>query len=216
MTSFSGMQGAELNIRMQVVGRDTTDIHVDCFDTIDECLQDEGLVAEEGATVIVAYQGRRLDTRLSFHFNGVTNNAHLVVLVKSPKRQRPPFTVFGSARRAQIMAENREAIEKTRQIRRREMARLSDMAFASWEMVPQFANIAQAILSAQDKREREMFTFAAEEPTVVAKADGPNTAPLPTLIESKPLFLGGIQTTSVGISPVISDPARKEVAQKGE
>lgn len=216
MTSFCGMQGAELNIRMQIVGVDSRDIHTDSFDTIDECLQREGFLDEEGATVIVAYQGRRLDTRLSFHFHGVTNNSHLVVLVKSPKRQRLPFRVFGSARRAQIMAENKEAIEKTRQIRRREMARLSDMAFASWEMVPQFANIAKAILNAQEKRESEMFSLAVEEPTVIAKADGPSTAPLPTLIESRPLFLGGIQATSVGINPVISDPARKEVAQQGE
>ena len=209
------MQPSNLTLRIQWLGQEVKHVETNTFDVIEDCLAREGFTAAEGSIIFAACRGQQLKTHLTFHANEVANGSLIILIAKNPKpvrkhRQFPPVSP-----RAQIIAEKRAVTENYQRERRAEMARLSDMAFASWELVPQFTNVAKSIIQAR-ARENEFFYLEQEETVLSSNAEGPSVEPLPPLQDSKPFIIGGLQTENLGIASHISDPAREEVSHKEE
>ena len=210
------MQPSNLTLRIQWLGQEVKHVETNTFDVIEDCLAREGFTAAEGSIIFAACRGQQLKTHLTFHANEVANGSLIILIAKNPKpvrkhRQFPPVSP-----RAQIIAEKRAVTEKYQRERRAEMARLSDMAFASWELVPQFTNVAKSIIQAREGRENEFFYLEQEQTVLSSNAEGPSVEPLPPLQDSKPFIIGGLQTENLGIASHISDPAREEVSHKEE
>ena len=145
----------------------------------------------EGAVGDVTFvsRGRVLAPQFSVGHHELRDGDRVFVHTPRPKRQR-----IIVSRRAARAAKNTPF-----EMRRKENARLSDLAFASWEMHGQFGTLMNAILKTRALREECEVLFAEE--TVVDGTKSIREDPLPVL-DSGFADVDGDVTADVCVLPV--------------
>ena len=200
------MNPVSLVVRIDRASGDGRHVTTNTHDVISDCLAREGFGDIEGSVVVAAHKGRWLNTALTFGYYGISDGDRIVVAMKRPhvKRSRQFLDFASRQRRADVTFKKPHDLAKLQ-----ETARITDLAFSSWESMPEFQNLMKGILE-NDRRRREWFeeTFMGNNPeTVVKPASEICCDPLPALVADSSGPNGrGVYDGDFPIKQVITEP----------
>ena len=121
-------------------------------DCLDEVAKFHNLYNGAPSDTVFVCRGQVLGPLLSLGHHGIREGDRIFVHHRRPRVTRPPFN-----RRMAFKQPN-----TTSEARRAETARISDLAFSSWEMHGQFLSLMNAILEARARREDCEILFVEE------------------------------------------------------
>ena len=139
------MEPQDLVLRMQWNWGGEKIVKTNSFEVIGDCVSREGFVPFEGSRIFGACNGRAIDLDMTFSYYNIRNGSKVVLCAKRvPGRgSRRQFGEMRNQRRGVAEELFRRRIDVAR---REEIARLDDLAFASWECETEFATMMKDML----------------------------------------------------------------------
>ena len=143
-----------VSVRVQWTWGEPIEVSLSKFQTVGELLESAGFSAPPETTLFAAYRGRILKPELSLKFYDIKTGARIVCGTKRrpSKRKSEQFLRLLNCPRGPVPAfarPNRDPVETDALD---EFARLTDLSFASWEALPEYASIMKELLKEQEEQ----------------------------------------------------------------
>ena len=191
-------------------GGDKT-IEVNSCDVIGECLETEGFVVPSNSDLFAAFRGQLISLRMSFSYYGMVDGSVIVLVMKKRKTHDRTRRFLESLKRKEPIV-TIVAPDPCLIARKEEMARLNDLAFASWEAGPDYPVLIKG--AGEMRRGRQAGDLSHREPTVIRQSSKICCDPLPLLRDgSERTVIGDLKSdleVDVFLSGSYNEPCNKK------
>ena len=142
------MEDELIEVRVRWANGDGTTVSLSKFDTVGELIARAGVPAPSGSRVIAAHRGRFLQDAMSLGFYGITSGSNVICALRRDSETKPPRPPCSLARdrfpNLELSRESKNVWD--------ELARLSDLSFASWEALPEYGSIMKELMKEQEEQ----------------------------------------------------------------
>lgn len=155
---------------------------------IGDVLSEEGFEEISGNKLIVVCNGKILEPYFTFAHYSIKSGMKLVLALKkipTKDKSRKFLESLNMSKQNPITLPQSHQTEKNQPevARMQEIARLTDLAYSTWEALPDYNLIMNEILASQEEQAQE-YTYEEEPiPTVITKADQIQEDPLPNFLD---------------------------------
>jgi hypothetical protein len=171
-----------------------------------------GFSALENATLLVAHKGRVIDGLFTFGHHDVRTGDRLVCLLRRPRgrdRSSRFRDMVWPVKR--VVCQLGPIGDPAEASRRAEIARMTDLSFIGWELMPDGQRVMEDFQQEKEKQPKDRAGFSG--PTVVTESQGMSEAPLPIFSQPDAVLWSAISKGKrwpPGFVNELSDQARGE------
>lgn len=175
-------------IRAQWTWGDSKIIKTFDNNVIGDVLSEEGFEEISGNKLIIACNGKLIEPCFTFAHYSIKSGMKLVMTLKkipTKDKSRKFLESLNMNKQNSITLNQSHQAEKNQseEARMEEIARLTDLAYSTWEALPDCNLIMNEILASQEEQAQE-YAFEEENiPTDITKADQIQEEPLPNFLD---------------------------------
>lgn len=153
---------------------------------IGEVLSEEGFEELNGNRIIIVCDGKILEPYFTFKHYSIKSGMKLVLALKKipTKDKSRRFLESLNKQNSVTSPQSHQSERNQAEIARiEEIARLTDLAYSTWEALPDCNLIMNEILASQEEQTQEYIYEEEQIPTDITKADKIQEDPLPNFLD---------------------------------
>lgn len=167
-----------------------------------DSLKRSGFTGIEGARIVCVFKGKVVIPEFSIQYLGIKNGDKIVVCAKKDQTRDRSKRFLESLKPTKKVAQQVVVSPDITEVAARlEHARINDLAFSSWEAMPDYPLVMNDLLKSQEEQHVEVVADDEIEITDITPATHINEDPLPNIFKYSQSSAHGMVKTEYGYNP---------------